>query len=243
MKNLKYILIIVVLGAAVLLLVLFRPVARDISDNTVPTNTKTPVELCFALFSKVNERGYYDRYTLRMLLDGGDVSGELNFLPGEKDSKVGKFTGKVGAVDKIAMARTIDAWWNTFGEGIRATEQIIIVFGEGTASIGAGELVDRGDGVYVYKDPNNLQYGLKFTDISCADLTERENVDTYIRANISKLSPVSAVLGGTWYVLSATVDVNNNSGTVMYEDGHIQEKKNFTYETGINGLVNNLIIK
>lgn len=59
--------------------------------------------------------------------------------------------------------------------------------------------------------------------------TERENVENYLKENISKLSPVKAVLGGTWYVLSYTVDLTKKTGTVTYEDGHIQEKKNFTY--------------
>jgi hypothetical protein len=74
------------------------------------------------------------------------------------------------------------------------------------------------------------------------DLTERVNVENYLRENISKLSPVKAVLGGTWYVVSVVIDLEKNSGTVIYEDGHIQETKNFSYTTNQKGEVVSLTI-
>ena len=58
---------------------------------------------------------------------------------------------------------------------------------------------------------------------------ERENVEKYLRENIAELSPVEEVLGGTWYVLSVIIDIEENSGVVTYEDGHIQEERNFSY--------------
>lgn len=74
------------------------------------------------------------------------------------------------------------------------------------------------------------------------DLTERVSVENYLRENISKVSPVKAVLGGTWYVVSDTIDLEKNSGTVIYEDGHIQETKNFSYTTNEKGEVVSLTI-
>lgn len=70
----------------------------------------------------------------------------------------------------------------------------------------------------------------------------RQNVENYLRANISKLSPVQAVLGGTWYVVSMTTDLVKNSGTVVYEDGHIKETKNFSYTTNDKGEIASLTI-
>lgn len=72
---------------------------------------------------------------------------------------------------------------------------------------------------------------------------ERGSVENYVRANISTLSPVKPVLGGTWQVVSLTVDLEKNSGTVTYEDGHIQEKRNFTYTTNENSEVASLVIE
>jgi hypothetical protein len=68
-------------------------------------------------------------------------------------------------------------------------------------------------------------------------------VETYLKENIVKLSPIEAVLGGTWYVVSSTVNLENNSGTVVYEDGHIQETRNFTYTIDEKGNITSLIIK
>jgi hypothetical protein len=73
-------------------------------------------------------------------------------------------------------------------------------------------------------------------------VNEKQNVENYLRENISKLSPVKAVLGGTWYVVSDTVDLAKNSGTVIYEDGHIQEQRNFSYTLNGKGEVVSLTI-
>jgi hypothetical protein len=70
----------------------------------------------------------------------------------------------------------------------------------------------------------------------------KQNVENYLRENISKLSPVKAVLGGTWYVISVTTDLEKKSGTVTYEDGHIQEIKNFLYTANDKGEIVSLTI-
>jgi len=81
----------------------------------------------------------------------------------------------------------------------------------------------------VYLVPKKEVIAPVVTDISYSDLNEKENVESYLRSNIATLSPVKAVLGGTWYVVSMTLDFEKNSGTVTYKDGHVQEKKNFIY--------------
>lgn len=73
--------------------------------------------------------------------------------------------------------------------------------------------------------------------------TIQANVEKYLRDNIVKLSPAEAVLGGTWYVFTVTTNLEENSGVVEYEDGHISEKRNFTYTTDENGEVTSLIIQ
>ena len=226
-------------------------IAPSVTTNTPVTTKPTPsgqtstkpVELCFAKFGTPDKNGYYDAYTLRMDLNGENVKGELNLLPAEKDKKTGEIEGTVSAVDKTMMARTASLWWYASAEGMNVKEELKVIFGEGTANVGMGEMVDRGDGVYVYKDPKNISYSLSLTDVACADLAERGKVMDYLRENIAALSPVKAVLGGTWYVTSVVIDVDKNSGTVFYEDGHIQEKKSFSYTTKTNGDVSNLVIK
>ncbi len=236
MKTLTSIIIVLIAGGGIFFLLKNKKI-------DVPVPQTESIALCFGKFGKANERGFADVYTLRMTLAGEKASGELKLLPAEKDSKVGTFEGTVSAVDKMMMARTMNLWWDTVAEGMHTKEELRIIFGEGTASIGFGEMTDRGDGVYVYKDPEKITYALDLTDISCTDLDERENVEKYLRANISTLSPVQAVLGGTWYIVSHTIDTANNGGTVVYEDGHIKGKRNFTYTADGTGTVTDLIIK
>ncbi len=252
MKNLSYVL--TVLGLVILIIFLIskngflvpqNPTPTPPTDNTVVTSTPKPIELCFAKFGQLvsNPNGFEDKYILRLSMLGDQATGELKFLPAEKDRKVGKFTGTVSAVDKYMMARTASLWWEAMQEGMSTKEELSIIFGEGTASIGFGAMVDRGDGVYVYKDKSKIDYSsLNLTDVSCDDLTERDNVESYVRTNINKISPVKPVLGGTWYALSVNIDPAKNSGNVTYEDGHLQEKKTFTYVVDEKGGVVSLTI-
>ncbi len=53
------------------------------------------------------------------------------------------------------------------------------------------------------------------------------SIETYIQMNISSLSPVQEVLGGTFYVTE--VKASNGSGVVQYEDGHQAYTADFTY--------------
>ena len=248
MTQFRKILFLIIIATAIVLLIIqetkkIKTVYINPNQDNVEIENKV-VDLCFAEFGEPNERGLSDRYTLRMSIDNekDTVAGELNFFPAEKDSKFGKFDGTVTEVDKIAMARTVNAWWSAQAEGMENKEELKIIFGEGTASVGFGEMVDNGDGVYVYKDPENIFYTLELNDVSCGELGERASVESYIRENISTLSPVDAVLGGTWYVVSIWIDSTNKSGSVVYEDGHIQEIRDFTYELS-GGVVSNAVIK
>jgi hypothetical protein len=53
------------------------------------------------------------------------------------------------------------------------------------------------------------------------------DIETYVRQNISALSPEPEVLGGTFYVTK--IEAANGRGEVEYEDGHNAFKADFTY--------------
>lgn len=249
MTQFRKILFLIIIATAIVLLIIqetkkIKTVYINPNQDNVEIENKV-VDLCFAEFGEQNERGLADKYTLRMSIDNekNEVTGELKFLPAEKDSKVGEFSGTISEVDKMMMARTVNAWWETLGEGMEATEELKIVFGEGIANVGLGEMVyNEMESVYEYKDLEKLNYSLELTDVACSELDEREGVEKYIRENISTLSPIDAVLGGTWYVVSIWIDSTNKSGSVVYEDGHIQEIRDFAYELS-GGVVSNVVIK
>src|SRR3989338_9475454 len=201
------------------------------------------IKLCFYSEDESPDSNFEDKYTLRINLEGEKASGELKLLPAEKDALVGKFEGTAKFTDEFGIGREADLIWNTEGEGMTAKQELKIKFGEGGASVAFGEMVLREDGVYGYKDSTNLNYSQVIPATECDWLNERETVEKYLWGNIATLSPIAPVLGGNWYVVNATIDLENNSGTVIYEDGHIKEKRDFTYVQSASGAVESLTIE
>jgi hypothetical protein len=229
--NMKKILVLIaacILIAGVLLI--SRNKAMPQEDTAVPLPVAVQsVELCF-YHETETDRGLYDVSWARLVLSGGEVVGEFRSIPAEKDSKIGPFEGVVGDVDPFAMARTADVWWRAEGEGIQNTEQLRIIFGEGTAQAGFGEMIDRGDGTYIYKDPSSLFYGTSMSDVACSDIDDRVVVAEYVRENIATLAPSEPILGGSWYAAAIHIDPAIREGVMTYEDGHMQQSAIFTYE-------------
>lgn len=55
-------------------------------------------------------------------------------------------------------------------------------------------------------------------------------VSDYISSNLDSVITEKAVLGGTWYIVSIDIDSINDTGNIVYEDGHIQGGIDFTYQ-------------
>lgn len=167
---------IIALGACIVVTALLinrkavAPVA-EIPSAEVPAATE-PVALCYE-YSKKMPSGYSDREVLKMTFSGQggkQVTGEYRYLPAEKDSKTGTFTGTAGPMDPKISARTADVWWDVMAEGMRATEQLRIVFGDGSAVAMFGEMADGEDGNYVYKDVTKLTPGFQMSQVNCASI-------------------------------------------------------------------------
>ena len=125
--------------------------------------------MCYQYY-KDTSRGFADRAWLKMNILGDKITGEYQNLPAEKDSKVGKFSGTVGKMDPKISGRIADVLWDSEGEGMNVTEQLKIEFGEGSAVALFGEMIDRGDGVYVYKDATKLTPGFQMSQTDCESL-------------------------------------------------------------------------
>ena len=192
------------------------------------------VAMCYQ-YSKETSSGFFDKAWLKMTILGDKVTGEYQNLPAEKDSKVGKFNGIVG------NGGIADVWWDSFAEGMNVTEQLKIKFGEGNAVVFFGEMIDRGDGVYVYKDVTKLTPGFQMSQIDCESLDDRIIVENYIRNNVKTIVPEKPVLGGSWYVISVNINSFTKTGSMVYEDGHIQGEKSFNYVRNGTQVIINLI--
>jgi len=87
----------------------------------------------------------------------------------------------------------------------------------------------------------NREFSENANDKTSNLLIEKNTVEKYIRDNIKTIAIDKPVLGGSWYVVSIEIFPSLNSGTVVYEDGHIQSNSDFTYDYDKN--TKNIIIK
>jgi len=136
-------------------------------EYTTPTNNNienpniSAEQLCFIWNTEAG-----DSMKLSMDIRGSEVIGEVYFLPAEKDKKTGVFSGVI--TDNFDSA-TINGWWKAMAEGVTNVEEIKIIIGEGMANVGFGEMKDRGDGVYIYANPENLSYEPNLSQTDCGD--------------------------------------------------------------------------
>lgn len=225
-------LIIIVIGAVVLSLKTKKENIIAPDDNT-NVDVEKPISLCYYRGDKT-AGGFYDVAWLKINTVGGTsnkITGEFNNIPAEKDSKVGTFTGTILPVDPMIINKEATVWWDSRAEGMEVTEELAIEFGDKSATVGFGEMVDSqlGDGVYLYKDKTNLTYIKAMDQISCETLDEKLFTEKYIRDNIKTIATNKPVLGGSWYVISIVTNPIARTGEITYEDGHIQSKANFIY--------------
>ena len=191
-------------------------------------NTSQSIASCYYRSVKTNN-GLFDRSWLRINQTETAVTGDFRNYPAEKDSKVGTFAGTIDTTLIQAGTHTATVWWDSLAEGMRITEELLIKLDDKMAQAAFGEMSDRNDGVYVYKDKTQLTYSPAMNKIDCVSLDEIVLVEKYVRDNIKTLAPNREVLGGSWYVSSATINPDTNTGTVSYEDGHITSTTMFDF--------------
>ncbi len=229
----KFSLIILIIIVVFLVIISIKPketIAPITPNDPVVNNNNKIINLCYYRGEKTTS-GFYEVAWLKINTNGSEnnkVVGEFQNLP-ESTSKVGKFEGTVGPLDQKTMARQAIVWWNSRDEGVEAKEELAIQFGDGSATVGFGKMINRGDGVYVYKDKANLYYIKAMSQIDCQSLDEKLFAERYIRDNIKTIATNQPVLGGSWYVISVSVNPTTHTAEVIYEDGHIQSKANIIY--------------
>lgn len=222
----KKILIYILLFIAIIGIFFIKEI-KEKKENIVLKEEPT-IDMCYQ-YSKDTLSGFTDRAWLKMSITENKVTGEYQNLPAEKDSKVGKFYGNVGPMDPKISGRIAYVLWDSLAEGMNVKEQLYIEFGEGSAVALFGEMVDKGDGIYIYKDATKLTPGFQMSQIDCEALDDKIIVEKYIRENIGIITQDKAVLGGSWYVISVKINPSLKTGVMVYEDGHIQGKASFKY--------------
>lgn len=232
-KQIFIIILILVIVGAIILSATSKKEAVVTESNTSESELEKDLikqgSFCYYRSDKA-ESGFYDIAWIKLNIAGNIATGEFRHLPAESDSKVGTFKGEAETIDQTPMNTRANVWWDSQAEGMEVKEELEIIFNEESATVGFGEMTDRGDGVYVYKDKTNLFYPKPMNKIDCDIMNEKLSVEKYLRDNIEKIAPNKAVLGGTWYVVSATINPAAKTGEIEYEDGHIQSKASLTYK-------------
>lgn len=178
--------------------------------------------------SNTTASGLEDKASLQLNIDKGNTTGQFSYLPAEKDSKTGTFKGVVSG-DSGRFGAKAEVIWLANGEGIENKEELIIDFDDEKATVGFGEMVQREDGTYVYKDRSNLYFIDPMDPIDCDMLNEKMFVENYLRENIKEIATNQPVLGGQWYLVKATINPISNTAVIIYEDGHILSEANLIY--------------
>jgi hypothetical protein len=200
----------------------------EIKESAPLNESASEKEFCYYR-SSASVPDYFDVAWLKIKENDNLVSGEFRNLPTETDSKIGLFEGKIVGFDEENKIKKTEVIWDTFAEGMFAKEELIIDYNDYYVITYFGELYNRGDDVYVFKDKNNLYPQKKMEYLDCSELEEKLLIEEYVRENIKNLSETKEVLGGSWYATKIEIDNTNNSGKVWYEDGHIAQKAKFNY--------------
>jgi hypothetical protein len=102
-----------------------------------------------------------DVTTVQLTLNGNEVSGEMSWLPFEKDSGTGTLRG-------LRTEGEIIAVWSYTIEGSNQTEEVRFQLTGDQLQRKTGELVDpANDGNLKLKDPAAAQYTETYTKVAC----------------------------------------------------------------------------
>ncbi len=115
-------------------------------------------ELCFVKEQKTIDGTSSDIFAAKVNREGDIVTGEIKSIPSFKDSKVGPLEATIVSVDIETRENMTNGWWDTFGEGMTAREQLWMNFDGGNLRLAFGEMKDRGDGVYVHSKNKDLYW-------------------------------------------------------------------------------------
>ncbi len=158
--------VFIVLLVAFIIIVLVALSDKGVMPNDSIGENTTSVKQCYIWNTEAG-----DKATLLLTTINTNVEGSFSFIPAEKDSKRGVFTGTLSALPGNSGTRTVHGWWNVLAEGMNNKEEILISLSGSTAAVGFGEMKDAGDGSYVYSDVTKLSYQPVLQETNCDDLT------------------------------------------------------------------------
>jgi hypothetical protein len=157
MKAFKYILTIVVI---IIIVLLFRNRRQTVNPPVSNITNGQMSELCYVWNTEAG-----DNASLRVqtTADSSALTGSFHWIPAEKDRMVGNFAGTTDTAGSAVV------WWDVAAEGTQQTQELRFTYSDTQAAVGFGEMKDRGDGVYVYANPQALSYVPTLSKTDCSD--------------------------------------------------------------------------
>ncbi len=184
-------------------------------------------QMCY-FFQTPSEFEGYDRAYLYLEMNNENMTGLYAYEPSATD---GRQTSLRSLKDLEIYDGYAEAFFETIvmAEGMNTREDFIIRFNNEYAEVGFGIMEHDVDAdYYTYQNTKEITWQ-RIPALPCAELDDHIIISEYMRAMISEIAPVEAVLGGTWYVTSVIVDPQESAGRVWFEDGHIAEEAEFSY--------------
>lgn len=205
---------------------------KDALNQNIPFESQT-AEYCyeqqFVSEYKLMDINYRDYYTLVMNTVGNDVTGELSYMPSQKDTKTGNIQGTI-TKDDTSNRSIFTGTWTAYAEGDTYKENIVIVFGPSDAKVFENQdTLDKSISDFDFVTPNII-----LPKIDCDYVYERQKATDTFMASFDTLVSNVPELGGSFYPLLIYVDTLNDTLYCVYEDGHVQYSESFVYQY-ING--------
>ena len=183
-KSLVVVVVLLVLIAVAGIIYFFNkkensPLVAPPDTNAVVSSMIEQGEVCYYKETMGEQTSDY-AFTSINYGENGEVHGIINWIPGEKDSLVGAYTGMLESNNIEGYPLRLNVIYAGAGEGIVSYQQEIIIVGDSSRNnikTGIGEKYLDNDGVYKFKDINKLVFGNELPRIDCNSVPERFKTD------------------------------------------------------------------
>ncbi len=234
-KNNKILLVLVLLVLAIIIYGVSKKkqipltVVPDQTGETLGDTVTVGKEYCY--FQETKGKETSDYLFTSIVYDSKDtVHGVMNWLPGEKDSLVGEYTGTVTTNTKDAdFPKKITILYTSTGEGMVATQEEMFIVGKTGLKQGIGEKYEDMNGMYRFKNGESVIYENFVPAVDCGKVAQRFKTN-YLNPNPKALSTkYIKVQNETWPPEVRTINegFTCKDGTGIGYGTHTTTKKTF----------------
>ncbi len=157
------------------------PVAVSEDTSQIAQNIQTevtPKEICFYKETKVPGSTEVDKDFTSIVYDSSSkVHGIMNWIPVEKDSLVGTYTGTVTDSGIPDYPWKISLLYRGIGEGVVSFQEGVIIVGDAGLKTGYGERYLDRDGTFKWKDVQKQSYDNPIPVVDCSSVPEQVKAD------------------------------------------------------------------